>query len=217
MNAALSAIAGREVDPRYMPEPPAAFHDHGHGLVEEVPLVSREFLLQCGTVALYIVLQEMDAPERFGATTKEELADLILAKTRGGEPGGNVTASPIVPPRPLTAREKRFRRSVKRQVRTARKGAVRTSRAVEGCEDFSMGAAGQIRNPKLEIRNKSQWLERGKTEGCAFHVLSKFHLFEFVSDFEFRISNFQPAGGRVLVVASPARASASQMYVPNNP
>jgi hypothetical protein len=84
MNAELTIIADAEDDPRFMPPVPSAFHDHGAGLCEEVPLVSRDYLLTCGTIALYIVLDQMNEPGRFGATTKEELADLILAKTRDG-------------------------------------------------------------------------------------------------------------------------------------
>ena len=48
------------------------------GRVEEVPLINRAFLLTCGVEALYLVLQGLDASERFEASTKEELADLIF-------------------------------------------------------------------------------------------------------------------------------------------
>ena len=125
MNAALSAIAGREDDPRFMPPPPSAHHDHGGGLVQEVPLVSRGFLLRCGTTALYLVLQELDAPERFAARSKEELADLILAKTRGAAPDRAQLLPPIIPPRPVSVREKRVHRSFKRQIHQARHAARR--------------------------------------------------------------------------------------------
>ena len=86
MNAALSAIAAQESDRRFMPPVPSAFHDHGGGLCEEVPLVTRGYLLTCGTVALYLVLDQLDASERLDASTKEELAELILSKTRDGTP-----------------------------------------------------------------------------------------------------------------------------------
>lgn len=125
MNAALSVIAERETNPRLMPPPPSVHHDHGAGLVQEVPLVSLEFLLKCGTTALYLVLQELDAPERFTARTKEELADLILAKTRGAAPDGAQVLPPIIPPRPVSVRGKRLFRSFKRQVHRARREARR--------------------------------------------------------------------------------------------
>jgi hypothetical protein len=125
MNATLSAIAEREVDPRFMPPPPSAHHDHGGGLVQEVPLVSREFLLKCGTTALYLVLQELDAPERFAARSKEELADLILEKTRGAAPDQAQLLPPIISPRPVSVREKRTFRSFKRRIYQARREARR--------------------------------------------------------------------------------------------
>jgi hypothetical protein len=126
MNAALSAIAERESDPRFMPPPPSAHHDHGHGLVQEVPLVSRDFLRKCGTVALYLVLQELDAAERFAARSKEELVELIIAATRGAEPDAAWRPPPLIPSRPLTAREKRRQRSFKRQICEARREARQT-------------------------------------------------------------------------------------------
>lgn len=127
MNAALSAIAEREDDPRFMPPPPSAHHDHGDGLVQEVPLVSREFLLKCGTTALYLVLQALEAPERFAARTKEDLAGLILAKTRGAAPERALLPPPIIPPRPVSVREKRMQRSFKRQIHQARREARRSA------------------------------------------------------------------------------------------
>lgn len=86
MNAALTAIAESEADPRFMPPVPSAFHDHGAGRCEEVPLVSRAFLLQCGTIALCIVLGNLVPNEQCDATTKEGLVDFILSKTRGSKP-----------------------------------------------------------------------------------------------------------------------------------
>lgn len=127
MNAALSAIAASEADPRFMPPPPTAHHDHGAGLVEAVPLVSRTFLQKCGTTALYIVLQEMDERGRFEAETKEELVELIITAASVSDPRGMWHLVPVTVPRfPLTAREKRRRRSIKRQIREARREARQT-------------------------------------------------------------------------------------------
>jgi len=120
MNAELSAIAQAEgAASRYMPAPPAAHHDHGGGRVEEVPLVTRVFLLGCGVEALYLVCEDLAADERHDATTKEELADLILAKTQGQQPTKEQLAAPMIPPPRMTASDKRFQRGMKQQVKEA--------------------------------------------------------------------------------------------------
>lgn len=132
MNAAISAIAEAEGDAsRYMPEPPVAFHDHGAGRCEEVPLVNREFLLTCGTEALYIVLQEMGVDERFAAETKEDLADLIIAKTHGNTPSKTLLPPPMIPPLPPSAREKRRMRSLHAAAKDAIKEARREQRRIQ--------------------------------------------------------------------------------------
>lgn len=112
MNASIAALCALEENPRYMPEPPRAFHEHGGGLTEEVPLVTREFLLRCGTESLYLILQEMESSGRFDATTKEELADLIIEGAKDGPPAP--TKGPSIP---LNARQRRERRGMKRQFR----------------------------------------------------------------------------------------------------
>lgn len=98
-------------------------------MVEQVPLVSREFLMRCGVESLYIILQQMDASERFDAESKEDLATLILAKTQGQQPPSEIIPPPIIPPLPMTVERKRLLRSAKRQVREAVKQMRKESRS----------------------------------------------------------------------------------------
>jgi len=53
----------------------------------------------------------------------------------------------------------------------------------------------KIRNPNIEIRNKSEGMARRQNRTLpreAIRFLTFKILFPFVSDFEFRISNFPP-------------------------
>lgn len=125
MNSALSAICEREENPRLMPPPPTAHHDCGDGRTEAVPLVNRDFLMKCGTEALYLVLQEMDARERFDAETKEDLANIILEKTQGQQPDASLLPPPMVAPIKAPARVKRERRQVKARFYVLKREAMR--------------------------------------------------------------------------------------------
>ena len=131
MNAALSRIAEGEDNPRFMPPPPAAFHDHGGGMCEEVPIVNADFLRRCGTESLYLVAEDLDIAERFTIETKEELVQAILAKTSAGEPPKTCIQRPLIPFRKLTGRQKRQNRRLKRQVRQV----VSDARKLEGMQN----------------------------------------------------------------------------------
>lgn len=134
MNAALSALAELEDNPRFMPAVPSAWHDHGDGRTEEVPLVTPEILLRAGTEAIYMVAEMAEVGERFTIETREGLVAAIFAKTKIGAPPEGMQSRPLrMPPAKLTAQQKqqaraikKWRKSVHQQLRSlAKTGGVR--------------------------------------------------------------------------------------------
>lgn len=115
MTPVLDALAAQEENPRHMPVPQRIWQEHSEGRVEEIPMTDRTFLMTCGIEALYLICQELDLDERFTAETKEELADLIVAKTSQGTPDPSLLSPPQIPPMRPTARQKHEFRNARRE------------------------------------------------------------------------------------------------------